>query len=102
MLKASEIPRPDGGSDDQTWQIRTETRKAVEDLAVDERGYADVEVLREILLQELKGKKFILDCGHRITFGHPWGNDITIRNGVRPKIICSLCGYLFFFLLGML
>ena len=93
MLRDSEIPKSESGSDDQACDVRVAAREMVGALAVDEQGYADVELLREILLRELKKKKFRLDCGHRITFAHPWGNDITIRNGVRPKIICSLCGY---------
>ena len=55
-------------------------------------AYQDVEELKKII-QSLKGKKFKLDCGHHITFGHFLGNDITIRNGKEPKITCSLCGY---------
>lgn len=93
MLKDSEISKIDGEAEWQTQEIRVDTREAVAGLEVDEQGYADVEVLREFLMKELKGKKFRLDCGHRVTFGHPFGNDITIRNGVRPEIICSLCGY---------
>ena len=45
------------------------------------------------IIKTLKGQKFKLDCGHHITFGHYLGNDITIRNGAKPTIICSLCGY---------
>lgn len=55
-------------------------------------AYQDVKVLKKII-QSLKGKKFQLDCGHYITFGHYLGNDITIRNGKTPEITCSLCGY---------
>ena len=54
--------------------------------------YQDVEELK-IIIQQLKGKKFKLDCGHHITFGYHLGNDITIRNGANPEITCSLCGY---------
>jgi hypothetical protein len=54
--------------------------------------YADVAELKAFLGQ-LKGKKFILDCGHKVTFGTFLGNDITIRNGKDLKIICSQCGY---------
>jgi hypothetical protein len=54
--------------------------------------YQDVEELKKII-QGLNGKKFKLDCGHKITFGYYLGNDITIRNGKIPEIICSLCGY---------
>jgi len=53
--------------------------------------YADAEKLRNFLSQ-LQGKKFMLDCGHRVTFGFYLGNDIIIRNGKVMKIICSDCG----------
>lgn len=58
-----------------------------------ENEYQDVEVLKEILYKTVAGKKFRLDCGHHITFGHFLGNDITIYNGKKLKIICSQCGY---------
>ena len=54
--------------------------------------YEDAETLREILM-ELKGRKIRLDCGHHTTFCTFLGNNITIINGARPKIICSECGY---------
>ena len=54
--------------------------------------YQDGEELRNIV-KSLKGKKFRLDCGHCVTFGCFLGNDVTIRNGKEPKIICSECGY---------
>lgn len=54
--------------------------------------YEDVETLRQIL-QQLAGRKFRLDCHHHISFGCFLGNDITILNGKRMKIICSQCGY---------
>lgn len=55
--------------------------------------YREPEQLRAILKRVLGGKKFRLDCGHHVTIGHQLGNDITIRNGKRMKVICSLCGY---------
>ena len=55
--------------------------------------YQEPDLLREILNRMLRGKKFTLDCGHHVTFNHNFGNDITIRNGKRLEIICSLCGY---------
>lgn len=54
--------------------------------------YRETEELRR-LLGQFKGQKFKLDCGHHVTFGHYLGNDITIRNGKKPEIICSQCGY---------
>ena len=55
--------------------------------------YEDSEHLKEILIKTLTGKKYLLDCGHHVTFGHHLGNDITIYNGRKFKIICSQCGY---------
>ena len=37
--------------------------------------YQDAEKLRAII-QNLKGKKFKLDCGHHVTFGYYLGSDI--------------------------
>jgi len=54
--------------------------------------YQDTDELRKIL-KKLKGRKYLLDCGHHCTFGHNFGNDITIYNGKVFKIICSLCGH---------
>ena len=54
--------------------------------------YEDTETLRKVLT-ELNGRKFRLDCGHHVTLGHHLGNNITIYNRKKPKIICSLCGY---------
>jgi len=55
--------------------------------------YESIEELRAILKRVLGGRKFMLDCGHHVTFGYHLGNDITIYNGKRMKVICSQCGY---------
>lgn len=39
--------------------------------------YEDADALREIL-KVLKGKKYILDCGHHVSFWHNFGNNIII------------------------
>ena len=57
------------------------------------RQYEDPEVLREILKRTLAGKKFRLDCGHHVSFGYFLGNNITIYNGKKFKVVCSQCGY---------
>lgn len=57
-----------------------------------EQRYQDTDELRKIIKQ-LKGSRYRLDCGHHISFGHTFGNNITIINGKEPKIICSQCGY---------
>ena len=54
--------------------------------------YSNVEDLKAII-KELAGRKFKLDCGHHVTFGHYLGNDIAIYNGKNIKIICTLCSY---------
>ena len=66
--------------------------KEVDMTQKEKKKYRETEDLRVVLTQ-LKGRKFKLDCGHHVTFGHYLGNDITIRNGKHPEIICSLCGY---------
>jgi hypothetical protein len=55
-------------------------------------AYESTELLKNVI-ETLKGKKFKLDCGHHVTFGHFLGNDITIYNGKHPTVICSQCGY---------
>jgi hypothetical protein len=55
--------------------------------------YKEPELLREILERTLAGRKFRLQCGHYVTWNHHLGNDVTIRNGKKLKIVCSLCGY---------
>ena len=55
--------------------------------------YDEPERLGEILKRVLEGKRFRLHCGHHVTFGHFLGNDVTIRNGKKFKIICSQYGY---------
>ena len=57
------------------------------------KEYQEPEQLKDILIRVLDGKKFRLECGHHVTFGHNLGNDITIYNGRKFKIICSQCGY---------
>jgi hypothetical protein len=61
--------------------------------------YEGPELLRDILQRTLADKKFRLDCGHYVTWNHSLGNDVTIRNGKKLKIVCSLCSYwtLFFY-----
>ena len=54
--------------------------------------YENTEILREII-KTLMDRKFKLDCGHHVTFGHHLGNDVMIYNDSNFKIICSLCSY---------
>jgi hypothetical protein len=60
--------------------------------AEEKSKYQEADELRKILIK-LNGKKFRLDCGHHVTFGHNFGNNIIIYNSNNPKIICSCCGY---------
>ena len=54
--------------------------------------YSNVEELR-VYLNNLKMKKYRLDCGHHVTFGYFLGNNIMVLNGKDLRIICSLCAY---------
>ena len=54
--------------------------------------YKPVDELRQ-LLGNLENQKFVLDCGHHVTFNEVLGNNVTILNGKSLRIICSLCGY---------
>jgi hypothetical protein len=54
------------------------------------REYSNVEELRAVL-NNLKTRKFRLDCGHHVTFGFFLGNDVLIINGSVFRIICSQC-----------
>lgn len=54
--------------------------------------YANVELLKAYM-DNLRYKKYQLDCGHHVTFGYFLGNDILIINGKKLKIICSQCAY---------
>ena len=55
-------------------------------------AYESTEALKRVI-ENLKGRKFKLDCGHHVTFGYFLGNAITIYNGKHPDIICSQCGH---------
>lgn len=56
------------------------------------QAYKEPQVLRDVLQRTLAGLKFRLDCGHHVTFLEVLGNDVTIRNGKKLKIICAQCG----------
>lgn len=43
-------------------------------------------------LSSLAGQKFVLSCGHHVTFNQYLANDIMIRNGKDLEIVCSDCG----------
>jgi hypothetical protein len=57
-----------------------------------QKKYEPSEALKEAI-KDLKGRKFRLDCGCHVTFNHHLANDITVINGKKLKIICSLCGH---------
>ena len=54
--------------------------------------YESSDNLRQAI-ESLRGRKFRLDCGHHVTFNHHLANDVTIQNGKKFTIICSLCGH---------
>ena len=58
----------------------------------EKKAYRPTKDLRE-LFDILDREKFVLDCGHHVTFNEVLGNDVTIRNGKKLRIICSECGY---------
>ena len=55
--------------------------------------YEEPELLREILERTLSGRKFQLHCGHFVTWNHQLGNNVTILNGKKLRLICSMCGH---------
>ena len=57
----------------------------------EKQQYRSNEELREVFNQ-IRGKKYRLDCGHHITFGVFLGNDLLVRNGKEFELICSECG----------
>ena len=56
------------------------------------KQYRPTDELRE-LLEILTHEKFVLDCGHHITFNQSLGNNLTVYNGKELRIICAECGY---------
>ena len=56
----------------------------------EKKTYEESEVLKQIV-NELKGRKFLLDCGHKVTFGYFLGNSIKIINGKDLRIVCWQC-----------
>ena len=58
--------------------------------------YDEPEALKDILYRVLYNKRFLLECGHYISFfNSTLGNDLTLKNGLNKdfKVICSQCGY---------
>jgi hypothetical protein len=49
--------------------------------------YDDCEALKTLVSK----KKYQLDCGHVVTFGHNLGTNTVIINGAELKVICTLC-----------
>ena len=56
------------------------------------KAYRPTQELRK-LLDTLNHEKFVLDCGHRITFNEVLGNNLIIYNGTELRFICTECGY---------
>jgi hypothetical protein len=55
--------------------------------------YETAQKLKELLQRDFSGRKFLLDCGHKVTFGKFLGNNVVIYNGKNPRVICSGCAY---------
>jgi hypothetical protein len=49
--------------------------------------YEDSEALKKLIF----GKKYQLDCGHVVTFGHNFGTTAVIINRADLPVICSSC-----------
>jgi len=49
--------------------------------------YKDCEELRKLLA---KGK-YVLDCGHLVTFSHNLSNNVVVINDGEIRIICTSC-----------
>jgi hypothetical protein len=58
----------------------------------EKKRYKPVNELRRIL-EALENGKFVLDCGHHVTFNQVLGNNVIILNGKDLRIICVECGY---------
>lgn len=56
------------------------------------KKYKPANELRQIL-RTLQNRKFVLDCGHHVTFNQSLGDNLIILNGKDLRIICSECGY---------
>lgn len=80
-------PIPITFDDDIFTEDKTPARKSKE-----KKEYEPVENLKEFLSQ-LDKRKFHLDCGHKVTFGHFLGNNVMILNGKELRCICSDCAY---------
>ncbi len=49
--------------------------------------YKDINLLKNLL-----NGKYILDCGHKVTFKHPFANNVVVLNdGKEIKVICTDC-----------
>ena len=55
-------------------------------------AYQPVVNLKQLILSHV-GRKYLLDCGHCVTFGYFLGSNVIIINGKNLKVICTECGY---------
>ncbi len=56
----------------------------------EKQKYQSPDELRKVFNQ-IRGRKFRLDCGHHVTFNYFLGNDIHITNGKELEIVCWSC-----------
>ncbi|NTV13459.1 MAG: hypothetical protein HGA96_05950 [Desulfobulbaceae bacterium] len=55
------------------------------------QSYAESGALQELLHQALVGKRFTLQCGHRVSVGHQFSNTIVIRGNGKNQPLTLLC-----------
>lgn len=53
--------------------------------------YAKAGALSDILQRTLAGRKFQLDCGHLISVGHQFSNDLVIKGNGKNQPLTLLC-----------
>ena len=64
------------------------------DISMHIAASAPMAVTREEIPSDiLDREKFVLDCGHHVTFNEVLGNNITVYNGKELRITCAECGY---------
>jgi hypothetical protein len=54
--------------------------------------YERPEHIGEILKRVLRGRRFMLVCGHHVRLSLYADDDVAIFNGWEFRIVCSLCG----------
>lgn len=58
------------------------------------QSYAEAGALNDILKRTVAGNRYTLDCGHVISVGHQFSNDLVIKGNGKNQpltLICSDC-----------